>query len=83
MKKILIIGSNSFAGSDFIDFLLKKNYMVFGVSRSKEYNKNYLRYTNNKNLKNFKFCKINLNIKKDINKLIQIINNNVSISSVE
>ena len=74
MKKILIIGSNSFAGSDFIDFLLKKNYMVFGVSRSKEYNKNYLRYTNNKNLKNFKFCKINLNIKKDINKLIQIIN---------
>ena len=35
MKKILVIGSNSFAGSDFIDFLLSKNFMVFGVSRKK------------------------------------------------
>jgi len=73
MKKILIIGSNSFAGSDFIDFLLKKNFMVFGVSRSKEFNKKYLRYKNNKNLKNFKFYKINLNIIKDINKIIKLI----------
>ena len=41
MKKILVIGSNSFAGSDFIDFLLKKKFKVFGVSRKKEINKEY------------------------------------------
>ena len=73
MKKVLIIGSNSFAGSDFIDFLLTKNIKVFGVSRSKENNKIFLRYKNNKNLKNFKFHKINLNLKKDLTKLIKII----------
>ena len=76
MKKILIIGSNSFAGSEFINFLLEKNLKVFGVSRKPEINKNYLQYKTNKNLKNFKFYKINLNLKKDIIKLIQIIKKN-------
>lgn len=37
MKKrpILIIGSNSFAGSHMCNFLLKKKFIVIGVSRSK------------------------------------------------
>ena len=73
MNKIIIIGSNSFAGSDFIDFLLNKKIKVFGVSRNNEINQENLRYKNNKNIKNFKFYKINLNIKKDLEKLIQII----------
>jgi len=73
MNKILVIGSNSFAGSDFIDFLLTKKVKVFGVSRKEEARKEYLRYKENKNLKKFKFYKINLNLKKDLNKLIQII----------
>ena len=72
MKKILIIGSNSFAGSDFIDFLLSKKFVVYGVSRRKEINKENLRYKNNKYLKNFKFYKIDLNIKKDIDKLVKL-----------
>ena len=76
MKKVLIIGSNSFAGSDFIDFLLDKNYKVYGVSRKKEDNHFNLRYKNNKNLKNFQFHKINLNSRKDIVSLIQIIKKN-------
>jgi dTDP-glucose 4,6-dehydratase len=76
MKKALIIGSNSFAGSDFVDFLLSKNFKVFGVSRKSEINKHHLRYKKNKNLKNFKFYKINLNKIKDINKLIKIIKDN-------
>ena len=33
---ILIIGSNSFAGSNFCNHLLDKNVNVIGVSRSKE-----------------------------------------------
>lgn len=73
MKKILVIGSNSFAGSDFIDYLLNKNFKVYGVSRNKEIKNEHLRYKENKKLKNFKFYKINLNIRKDISKLIKII----------
>ena len=73
MNKIIIIGSNSFAGSDFIDFLLNKKIKVFGVSRNYEINKENLRYKDNQNIKNFKFYKINLNIKKDLEKLIKII----------
>ena len=73
MNKILIIGSNSFGGSDFADFLLSKKFKVFGISRKYEIDKEHLRYKNNKYIKNFKFYKINLNIRKDIKKLIQII----------
>lgn len=73
MNKVLIIGSNSFAGSDFADYLLSKKFKVFGVSRNKEINKEHLRYKNNINLKNFKFFKIDLNLKKDLNKLIKLI----------
>ena len=73
MNKILIIGSNSFAGSDFIDFLLDKKIKVYGTSRRNEIRKEHLRYKNNKNLKNFRFYKINLNIKSDLKKLIKII----------
>ena len=35
IKKILILGSNSFAGSTFANFCLKKKIKVHGVSRSK------------------------------------------------
>ena len=73
MNKVLIIGSNSFAGSDFADYLLSKKFKVYGVSRNKEINKEHLRYKNNINLKNFKFFKIDLNLKKDLSKLIKLI----------
>lgn len=61
MKKIFIIGSNSFAGSNFIDLLLNKKFKVFGFSRSNEYNKIFLKYKKNKNLNNFKFFKLDIN----------------------
>ena len=73
MKKILVIGSNSFAGSNFIDFLLNKKIKVVGVSRNYQINKEYLKYKNNKYIQNFRFYKVNLNIKKDLEKLINII----------
>ena len=73
MKSCLVIGSNSFAGSDFIDYLLNKNFKVYATSRNKEIRTEHLRYKENKKLKNFKFYKINLNIRKDISKLIKII----------
>ena len=70
-KKFLVLGSNSFSGSSFISFLLKKNYKVLGTSRSKEYNKAYLPYKNSKNIKNFKFLQIDIN--KDIKKLVKVV----------
>lgn len=50
-EPILIIGSNSFAGSNFIDYLLNKKLKVIGVSRSKEIDKIFLKYKYNKNYK--------------------------------
>ena len=70
-KKFIVLGSNSFSGSNFINFLLKKNCKVIGVSRSNEYNKIYLPYLNSSNLKSFKFFKVNIN--KNIKKLKLII----------
>ena len=34
--KLLVIGSNSFSSSHFINEALKNNHIVFGVSRSEE-----------------------------------------------
>ena len=34
MKKILILGSNSFSGNHMVSFLLKKKYFVIGCSQS-------------------------------------------------
>ncbi|HSX13484.1 MAG TPA: GDP-mannose 4,6-dehydratase [Chlamydiales bacterium] len=61
MKRVLVIGSNSFSGSDFVDLLLEKNeYKVVGVSRSPEKSGLFLPYKK-RNLKNFRFYQIDLN----------------------
>jgi len=43
-SKILVIGSNSFSGSNFVNHALRKGYETWGVSRSKEPNKVFLPY---------------------------------------
>jgi len=61
MKRVLVIGSNSFSGSDFIDLLLeKKEYNVMGVSRSAEKSSLFLPYKK-RNSKLFQFHQIDLN----------------------
>lgn len=69
--KFLVIGSNSFSGSNFIKYLLEKSLEVVGVSRSDEINNVYLPYKW-KEYSNYNFYKIDLN--KDLNQLIEIIN---------
>jgi dTDP-glucose 4,6-dehydratase len=65
MKKVLVIGSNSFSGSDFIDLLLEKNvYQVVGVSRSPEKSEIFLPYKHRKS-PNFTFYQIDLNHQMD------------------
>ena len=61
-NKILVIGSNSFSGSHFVNYLLTKGYKVLGSSRSNQPKKVFLPYLNNKNIKNFKFIRCNLNL---------------------
>lgn len=70
MKKgILILGSNSFAGSTFANYCLKKKIRVDGISRSKiSYNFILL---NKNQIKNFDFFKFDLN--KDQKKIISLI----------
>ncbi len=70
-KKFLIIGSNSFSGSNFINFLLNKKISVVGLSRSREINFRYLNYKKNKNFKFFKFIKFNIN--KDLGSFDKIL----------
>ena len=72
--KLLVIGSNSFSGSNFVLHALEEGYEVLGVSRSQNLNKTFLpfKWDNSKKFSdNFKFIQIDLN--KDIDRLINII----------
>lgn len=65
MKKVLVIGSNSFSGSDFIDLLLERgNYQVIGVSRSPEKGELFLPYKKRRST-NFRFVQCDLNRDQD------------------
>ncbi|MEZ5315187.1 MAG: GDP-mannose 4,6-dehydratase [Chlamydiales bacterium] len=66
MKKVIVIGSNAFSGSDFIDLLLEQgHYEVMGISRSPEKKSLFLPYKRH-HLKHFQFHQIDLN--KDLEK---------------
>ena len=71
MKKVVVIGSNSFSGSDFVDLLLEEGkYQVIGMSRSEENSPLFLPYKQRKT-KHFNFHQIDLN--RDLDKLEQIL----------
>ena len=59
--KVLVIGSNSFSGSNLVNKLLNEGYDVIGISRSEEYSEVFLPYKKNPRLKNFRFFNYNLN----------------------
>jgi dTDP-glucose 4,6-dehydratase len=60
--KTLIIGSNSFSGSNLIKYLIQNDYFVYGISRSNELKPPYSPYQSYVNPDNFKFCKLDINI---------------------
>ena len=71
--KFLVLGSNSFSGSHFVNYCINKNHEVIGISRSIEQKKYFLPYKNNtKSKQKFKFYKYDIN--KDIRKIINLIN---------
>lgn len=70
-KRVAVIGSNSFSGSDFIDLLLEVGkYSVVGISRSPEKSALFLPYKRHKNA-DFKFYQLDLN--KDMSAIIALI----------
>lgn len=63
MNKFLVIGSNSFTGACFIDFLLNKesDCRIVGLSRSEQKSALFLPYLTNPQRKRFDFVKTDLN----------------------
>ncbi len=72
--KIAVIGSNSFSGSSFSNYLLDLGYRVYGFSRSVEPDSVFLPYKWNNKSDNFIFNQIDLN--HDVDRLINIIKDN-------
>lgn len=60
-KTILVIGSNSFSGSNFVNSLLSKGDRVVGISRSSEVVPEFSGYSKNENIGNFSFQKLDMN----------------------
>ena len=52
-NKFLVIGCNSFSGSNFVKELLLSDYEVLGVSRSKNTEKIFLPFLWERNIKKF------------------------------
>lgn len=73
LKKILILGSNSFSGNHLVAFLLKKQFSVIGCSLSNQSDEKFNALSKlPKKLKNkYKFKKIDIN--KDFNNLKKLI----------
>lgn len=58
---IVVLGSNSFAGSTYVNEMLLQDEHIIGISRSKQPPPVLIPYSHNKNLLNFKFYALNLN----------------------
>jgi dTDP-glucose 4,6-dehydratase len=70
-QKFLVIGSNSFSGSDFIDLLLDDvQNEVTGISRSAEKSALFLPYKNRQGA-NFRFHQLDLN--NDLPRIIELV----------
>lgn len=70
-ENCLVVGSNSFSGASFVDFLLEKGYPVTGCSRSPEPHEAFLPYRWTKRRVPFKFHQLDLN--KDLDELMSLV----------
>jgi len=62
MQKIVVIGSNSFSGQDFVDLLLDHaDITAIGISRSPERPAPFLRYRQREDLSRFRFQRFDMN----------------------
>ena len=69
-EKIAVIGSNSFSGAHFANYVLDKGFKVIGISRSPEPSPVFLPYKR-KPTSSFRFYQLDIN--HDLDQIIQII----------
>lgn len=67
----LILGSNSFAGSSLVDYLLSRQEKVIGVNRSAQYHSVMQPYFNNPNKGAFTFFQLDIN--RDLPEIIDVV----------
>ena len=60
-EKVVVIGSNSFSGAYFVNYLIQRNMQVMGISRSPEPSDVFLPYKWDTNVKLFEFNQLDLN----------------------
>jgi dTDP-glucose 4,6-dehydratase len=70
-EKCLVVGSNSFSGASFVDYLLEKGYPVLGTSRSPEPHPAFLPYKWTPRAGTFRFYQYDLN--RDLDALMGLI----------
>ena len=70
MENMIVLGSNSFSGSHFVDYVLDKGMKVTGISRSPEPHPVFLPYKRKQN-PHFKFYQLDLN--RDLDAIMEII----------
>tara|TARA_B100001057_G_scaffold52276_1_gene46429 strand:+ start:5055 stop:6068 length:1014 start_codon:yes stop_codon:yes gene_type:complete len=63
MKKIIVTGGLGFIGSNLIELLLKKNFYVINIDKA-TYSSNHYNVREFKNIKRYKFFKLDINSKK-------------------
>lgn len=62
MKKVVVLGANSFSGQDFVDLLLDNpEYEVIGVSRRPERGPLFLKYKLRANLDSYRYFALDMN----------------------
>jgi len=70
-EKIVVIGSNSFSGSNFIDRSLQENAEIIGISRSLEPSEAFLPYKKRRKDSKFSFYQLDLN--RDLDRIMDVI----------
>ena len=70
-ERVVVIGSNSFSGSQFVDYALKEGLEVVGISRSKEYHPVFLPYK--WDVEQSAFCFHQLDLNHDIDRMAVMI----------
>ena len=71
-EKIAVIGSNSFSGAQFVDYVIEKGLEVIGISRSPEPDPVFLAYKKRPD-SDFRFYQLDLN--NNLDEIIKIIQN--------
>lgn len=72
MKKLVVLGANSFSGQDFVDFALDQpDVEVIGVSRSPERSVTFLKYKERDDLSRYRYMQFDMN--DDMDALLEML----------